>query len=66
MGLLHDPARPAEAAFCRRGQAEPRYRRPVLRVRRNRPYRGAADGFTAGLRRRFGENIQPGTEPGVT
>lgn len=53
IGLLYDPARPAEAAFCRRWQAALAEIAPALRVRRNYPYRGTADGLCTALRRRF-------------
>lgn len=57
VGLLYDPARTGEAAFCRRWQGELEARLADvpehLRVRLNQPYRGAADGFTTWLRKRF-------------
>jgi predicted N-formylglutamate amidohydrolase len=52
IGLLYDPARSAEARFCRAWQG--RLRSRDWRVRRNYPYRGAADGHTTALRKRFG------------
>jgi predicted N-formylglutamate amidohydrolase len=55
VALLYDPARPGEKAFCARWRAELAARLPAWRVRRNYPYRGAADGLTTYLRRRFGE-----------
>lgn len=51
IGLLFDPARPAERDFCHRWQALLRKR--GWRVRRNYPYRGTADGHTTALRRQF-------------
>lgn len=51
IGLLYDPARAAEARFCRHWQLL--LRRCGWRVRRNYPYRGAADGHTTALRKRF-------------
>jgi predicted N-formylglutamate amidohydrolase len=52
VGLLFDPARRRERAFCREWQARldgaDRWR-----VRRNYPYRGTSDGFVVALRRRF-------------
>jgi predicted N-formylglutamate amidohydrolase len=54
IGLLYDPARSAEARFCRAWQA--RLRACGWRVRRNYPYRGAADGHTTALRKRFGQD----------
>ena len=53
-GLLYDPRRPAEAALALAWQAELRRLAPGFRVRRNYPYRGAADGLPTWLRRRFG------------
>jgi predicted N-formylglutamate amidohydrolase len=51
IGLLYDPARPAERDFCRRWQALLEER--AWRVRLNYPYRGTADGHTTALRRRY-------------
>ena len=53
VGLLYDPARPAEKAFCRRWQQELAKRMPSLIVRRNYPYLGRSDGLTTALRRHF-------------
>lgn len=53
IGLLYAPARPAEAEFCRRWQAEINRLDPALRVRRNYPYRGVSDCLVTTLRRRF-------------
>jgi predicted N-formylglutamate amidohydrolase len=52
LGLLYDPSRPGERAFCLRWQALLAAR--GWRVRRNYPYRGSDDGHTTALRRRFG------------
>lgn len=61
VGLLYDPARRGELALCLRWQrllqAE-----PGLRVRRNYPYRGVADGLVTWLRRRFPESHYLGIE----
>jgi predicted N-formylglutamate amidohydrolase len=54
IGLLYDPQRRREGAFCRRWQKLLRDTAPAVRVRRNYPYLGAADGLTTHLRRRFG------------
>jgi predicted N-formylglutamate amidohydrolase len=54
IGLLYDPARPAERALCGRWAGELRRRLPELRVRRNQPYRGVTDGLTTHLRRKLG------------
>lgn len=51
IGLLYDPSRPAERGLCLRWQALLAER--GWRVRRNYPYRGAADGHTTALRRAF-------------
>lgn len=53
VGLLYDPARPGETALCRAWRDCLEAQAPALRVRRNYPYRGTSDGFTAYLRRRF-------------
>jgi predicted N-formylglutamate amidohydrolase len=53
VGLLYDPARAAEAGLCRLWQACLEEAAPGLRVRRNYPYTGKSDGFTAYLRRHF-------------
>jgi predicted N-formylglutamate amidohydrolase len=53
-GLLYDPARPNERRFCQIWRHQ--LRRADLgdpRVRRNYPYRGAADGLTTSLRRKL-------------
>lgn len=53
IGLLYDPRRPDELDFCRGWSAAISERQPELRVRKNYPYRGAADGFTTHLRKQF-------------
>jgi predicted N-formylglutamate amidohydrolase len=53
IGLLYDPARAAERALCARGSQSLGTRASRLRVRRNYPYRGYADGLTTYLRRRY-------------
>jgi predicted N-formylglutamate amidohydrolase len=62
VGLLYDPSRPREKAFCVRWQERLRAEAPDLRVRRNDPYRGAADGFTTYLRNQFPANRYLGIE----
>jgi predicted N-formylglutamate amidohydrolase len=52
VGLLYDPSRAGELAFCRAWAAELSARAPWLRVRRNAPYRGVADGLPTAMRRR--------------
>lgn len=53
IGLLYDPQRPREKQFCRHWQKRIETYDNSWRVRRNYPYRGAADGFITRLRRRF-------------
>ncbi|MCC6142485.1 MAG: N-formylglutamate amidohydrolase [Candidatus Hydrogenedentes bacterium] len=53
LGLLYDPVRPLEKAFCAAWRRAIEDAAPELRVRRNYPYRGAADGLTTYLRRRL-------------
>lgn len=62
IGLLYDPARRGEAELCRRWQARLRALAPELKVRRNYPYTGKSDGFTAYLRRRFPADAYIGVE----
>lgn len=62
IGLLYDPGRTGEAGLCRRWQARIEALAPELRVRRNYPYTGKSDGFTAWLRRRFPADAYLGVE----
>src|SRR4051812_47221558 len=62
IGLLFDPRRRGEAELCERWRAALRRREPRLRVRRNYPYRGWADGLTTDLRRHYGERRYIGIE----
>src|SRR3954471_15200175 len=62
IGLLFDPRRRGEAELCERWRAALNAREPKLRVRRNYPYRGWADGLTTDLRRRYGEGRYVGIE----
>lgn len=62
IGLLYDPARPGEVDLCRRWQTQLEARAPGLKVRRNYPYAGTSDGFTAYLRRRFPADAYIGIE----
>lgn len=50
IGLPYDPQRSAERSFCECWQRELLAGESDLRVRRNYPYRGAADGLTTYLR----------------
>lgn len=62
IGLLYDPQRPRERHLCLAWQAALRARDATLRVRRNYPYRGDADGLTTHLRRRFPSRAYLGVE----
>lgn len=62
VGLLYDPARCGELELCRRWQVALKARMPELDVRRNYPYTGKSDGFTAYLRRRFPADLYVGVE----
>lgn len=61
IGLLYNPARPAERALA--GQWKRALTsRLALRIRCNYPYRGTADGFTTWLRKRFPDPAYAGIE----
>ncbi|HYP68849.1 MAG TPA: N-formylglutamate amidohydrolase [Thiobacillaceae bacterium] len=62
VGLLYDPTRPQEVALSRLWQAALKTSAPALKVRRNYPYAGTSDGFTAYLRRRFAPKDYVGIE----
>jgi predicted N-formylglutamate amidohydrolase len=62
VGLLYDPRRAVESALCEAWRARLLASAPRLRVRRNYPYRGRADGVKAQLRRRFGAQAYVGIE----
>lgn len=62
IGLLYDPARGPEQAFCRRWQRELQGVFPTYRIRMNYPYRGTSDGHTTLLRRRFSASQYAGIE----
>jgi predicted N-formylglutamate amidohydrolase len=62
VGLLYDPRRVRERDFCLHWQALLQDAAPHLRVRRNYPYQGKADGFTTALRREFPEAAYAGIE----
>lgn len=53
IGLLYDPASPAETTLCKRWQTALQQCAPTLKVRRNNPYRGTNDGLTTWLRTRL-------------
>jgi len=54
VGLLYDPAREGELRLCRAWKAALLAVDPTLRVRRNYPFLGKADGFVTHLRAIFG------------
>lgn len=62
IGLLYNTRRPGETALCKRLKEFLEKLDPELRIRRNYPYRGAADGLPTWLRRRFPENAYVGVE----
>ena len=62
IGLLFDPKRAGEVRLCRAWQAQLALQAPTLRVRRNYPYAGAADGMPRHLRQRFGDGAYIGIE----
>lgn len=53
LGLLYDPQRPAERAFCEELVWELYDQMPLLRVRRNYPLRGTRDCISQWLRRHY-------------
>jgi len=62
IGFLYDPQRVAEKRFCMRWQQALSSRTPGLRVRRNYPYRGTADGLTSYLRKHYSPDVYAGIE----
>jgi predicted N-formylglutamate amidohydrolase len=62
VGLLYDSRRAGERLLCMRWQESLEELDPALRVRRNYPYRGAADGLPTWLRRRFPGRCYVGVE----
>lgn len=62
VGLLYDPGRSGEAMLCAHWKSALAIRAPSLRVRRNYPYAGKADGLTSHLRRRFPSAAYVGVE----
>lgn len=61
IGVLYDPGRRREKVLAIAFQ-EALNNRTGLRIRRNYPYRGNADGFTAALRKEFDERHYIGIE----
>jgi predicted N-formylglutamate amidohydrolase len=62
IGLLYDPGRPGEVAFCSAWLAALRRRDPALRLRRNYPYLGKSDGVAQALRRKHRPEAYVGIE----
>jgi predicted N-formylglutamate amidohydrolase len=62
IGLLYDPTRLMEQQLCIRWQQAIRRCRPDLRVRRNYPYTGIADGFIPALRKKYDAREYLGVE----
>jgi predicted N-formylglutamate amidohydrolase len=62
VGLLYDPRRSRERALCAAWAAALNATHPGLRVRKNYPYRGAADGLTTSLRTEFPPDAYLGIE----
>jgi len=62
VAFLYDPARPWERAFCADWQRTLHRLAPSLRVRRNYPYQGRADGLTRALRQRLPDACYAGIE----
>src|SRR5688572_12529102 len=62
IGLLYDPQRKREKAFCARWKTTLLQENPALKVRFNYPYRGTADGFTSYLRKKFPDESYAGIE----
>lgn len=59
---LYDPRRPGEAAFARAWMLALAKLAPELRLRRNYPYQGRADGLTASLRKHHPDAAYVGIE----
>jgi predicted N-formylglutamate amidohydrolase len=62
VGLLYDPGRRGEIELCARWKKSLAVFEPKLRVRRNYPYSGKADGLTSYLRGRFAPRNYIGIE----
>ena len=66
IGLLYHPTRTGEVTLCKRWKVSLKSCAPELKVRRNSPYAGKKDGFTAYLRQRFSPEEYVGVELEVT
>ena len=53
IGLLYDPSRANERAFCLAWRKVLHHRAPHLTIRMNQPYKGTSDGFSTHLRTVF-------------
>jgi predicted N-formylglutamate amidohydrolase len=62
VACLYDPRRPAESGLARHWLTALARRAPSLRLRRNYPYRGRADGLAALLRKRYPDAAYAGIE----
>lgn len=63
IGLLYDPGRPAEKAISSQLFTAFQQTNPLkLTCRRNYPYKGIADSFTTGLRKRYADDQYAGLE----
>lgn len=62
IGLLYDPGRPGEVAFCTAWLEALRKADPSLRLRRNYPYLGKSDGVAQSLRRQHAPGRYVGIE----
>ena len=62
VGFLYDPARKSEEDACAFLVRFTKEHSPFLRVRRNYPYLGKADGFTAFFRRKYPARLYAGIE----
>jgi predicted N-formylglutamate amidohydrolase len=62
VGLLYDPRREEEVAFCEVWLHALHWEAPALRVKKNYPYRGWSDGLTTTLRGKFGARRYLGLE----
>ena len=62
IGLLFDPARKAEEDFCEVWLHALHWEAPLLRVKKNYPYKGSSDGLTTALRKKFAASRYVGIE----
>lgn len=62
IGLLFDPARKLEVDFCEVWLHALHWEAPLLRVKKNYPYKGSSDGLTTALRKKFAASRYVGIE----